>query len=169
MMATVTTARSFRSSTMKAITLWQPWATLMSLGAKRFETRSWSTAYRGPLIIHAARRKLGAEEIALCQQWPVNRILQGGRLQIQDLPFGCCVAVGQLVRVYRTETIRMELSEQELALGDYGDGRFAWQIENLTPLSRPIPARGKQGLWTPDPGLVAQVLAATVKSSRPNR
>ena len=39
---------------MKAITLTQPWATLVAIGAKRIETRSWATSYRGPLAIHAA-------------------------------------------------------------------------------------------------------------------
>ncbi|WP_371822846.1 hypothetical protein [Cohnella sp. LGH] len=28
---------------MKAITVWQPWATLIALRLKRYETRSWST------------------------------------------------------------------------------------------------------------------------------
>ena len=39
---------------MKVITLTQPWATLVAIGAKRIETRSWPTRYRGPLAIHAA-------------------------------------------------------------------------------------------------------------------
>jgi len=39
---------------MKAITLWQPWASLIACGAKKYETRSWSTSYRGPIAIHAA-------------------------------------------------------------------------------------------------------------------
>jgi hypothetical protein len=42
---------------MKALTLWQPWASLIALGAKTIETRSWSTKYRGPLAIHAAKRR----------------------------------------------------------------------------------------------------------------
>ena len=33
---------------MKAVTVRQPWATLIALGMKRFETRSWQTKYRGP-------------------------------------------------------------------------------------------------------------------------
>jgi len=41
---------------MKAITLWQPWASLIALGEKTIETRSWSTKYRGPLAIHAGLR-----------------------------------------------------------------------------------------------------------------
>ena len=39
---------------MKAITLHQPWAQLVAIGAKTIETRSWSTNYRGQLAIHAA-------------------------------------------------------------------------------------------------------------------
>lgn len=44
---------------MKALTLWQPWASLVALGVKTIETRSWSTKYRGPLAIHAAAKKPG--------------------------------------------------------------------------------------------------------------
>lgn len=39
---------------MKALTIWQPWASLLACGAKRYETRSWATKYRGPIAIHAA-------------------------------------------------------------------------------------------------------------------
>ena len=38
---------------MKAVTLYQPYASLVAIGAKKFETRSWKTSYRGPLAIHA--------------------------------------------------------------------------------------------------------------------
>ena len=41
---------------MKAITLWQPWASLIACGAKKYETRSWATRYRGPIAIHAAKK-----------------------------------------------------------------------------------------------------------------
>jgi eukaryotic-like serine/threonine-protein kinase len=39
---------------MKCLSLHQPGATLLTLGAKRYETRSWRTEYRGPLLIHAS-------------------------------------------------------------------------------------------------------------------
>lgn len=42
---------------MKALTIWQPWATAIAIGAKRIETRSWETHYRGPIAIHAAARR----------------------------------------------------------------------------------------------------------------
>lgn len=43
---------------MKALTLHQPAASLVAVGVKTIETRSWSTRYRGPLAIHAAARPL---------------------------------------------------------------------------------------------------------------
>ncbi len=41
---------------MKAITLHQPWASLVAQGIKTIETKSWSTHYRGRLAIHASKR-----------------------------------------------------------------------------------------------------------------
>lgn len=41
---------------MKAITIWQPWASLIACGAKKYETRGWPTKYRGPIAIHAAAK-----------------------------------------------------------------------------------------------------------------
>ena len=48
---------------MKAITLWQPWASLIAVGAKTIETRGWATNYRGPLAIHAAKRRAKFEDM----------------------------------------------------------------------------------------------------------
>ena len=41
---------------MKALTIWQPWASLIARGVKQYETRSWATKYRGPIAIHAAMK-----------------------------------------------------------------------------------------------------------------
>jgi hypothetical protein len=42
---------------MKALTIQQPWASLIIIGVKRFEYRSWKTSYRGPLLIHAGKHQ----------------------------------------------------------------------------------------------------------------
>ena len=39
---------------MKAISLWQPWASLVVEGYKDVENRPWRSFYRGPLLIHAS-------------------------------------------------------------------------------------------------------------------
>ena len=41
---------------MKALTIMQPWASLIACGAKTIETRSWPTKYRGPIAIHAGMK-----------------------------------------------------------------------------------------------------------------
>lgn len=46
--------------TTKALTLWEPWASLCALGVKTIETRSWSTKYRGRLILHASKHRVAS-------------------------------------------------------------------------------------------------------------
>lgn len=57
---------------MKALTLYQPWASLIVAGAKPFEFRGWSPRERGPgyasligqrIVIHAAARRMVPGEI----------------------------------------------------------------------------------------------------------
>lgn len=64
---------------MKALTLTQPYATLISIGAKTIESRPWMTFYRGPLAIHAA---IGLEPVGgrkgfqkLCATEPFASVL----------------------------------------------------------------------------------------------
>ena len=54
---------------MRAISLWQPWASVVALGSKRIETRHWSTGHRGPLAIHAAKRRVRGELIHYGSIW----------------------------------------------------------------------------------------------------
>lgn len=39
------------------------------------------------------------------------------------------------------------LGEQEKAFGDYTPGRYAWILENVRQLNKPVPAKGMQRLW----------------------
>ena len=82
---------------MKAITLHQPYATLIAIGAKRIETRGWRTLYRGPLAIHAAR-SLSPEMRALCVREPFRTVLQqAGYTAPEKSPLGAVVATCSLV------------------------------------------------------------------------
>jgi hypothetical protein len=38
-------------------------------------------------------------------------------------------------------------SSDEMALGDWTPGRYAWELRNVKPLSAPVQAMGRQGLW----------------------
>jgi hypothetical protein len=121
---------------MKAISLWQPWASAMAVGLKTVETRHWSTSYRGHMAIHAAKRWTRDEsEFAEAMGLPA------------DLPLGAIVAFGELCAINRTETLRQTLSAQEQEWGNYADGRFGWVFANIVALPEPVPFRGAQGLF----------------------
>lgn len=131
---------------MKAISLWQPWATLIAIGAKEYETRSWAQSYRGTIAIHAAKRTSEIQRV-LNKPDMACYLNDEGYHKVQDFPLGAIVAFAKLTAIYRTEELRPHLSPKELQYGDFSNGRFAWRIEQVAILDEPIPARGQQGLW----------------------
>lgn len=131
------------SEIIKAITLWQPWASLIACHAKLYETRSWSTNYRGWLAIHAAKRKPEGFTAA------ANVLSEVGYRKWSQLPTGCIVAVAKLTDMISTNDRALvgNLSEQERAFGDYSPGRYAWKLADVRRLEEPIAVAGRQGLW----------------------
>ena len=158
---------------MKAITLTQPWASLVALGAKKIETRSWPTKYRGPLAIHAGAGpgSLGWMQMQhLCRNVePFKSTLAhllNDRHPADVLPLGAIVATCELVDCVQTwprwaavepwftatqggQYWHVPPAEggRERAFGDYTPGRYAWLLADVRPLATPIPARGALGLW----------------------
>jgi hypothetical protein len=134
---------------MKALTLTQPWATLVAIGAKRIETRSWSTKYRGPLAIHAAKGFPKAARQFTLEPACYEVVRVGGKiLNGAAYPLGCIVAICHLVDCLEVgEVGQFQLTTQELSLGNYTRGRFAWLLEAVRPLAEPIPAKGALSLW----------------------
>jgi activating signal cointegrator 1 len=154
---------------MKALTLTQPWATLVAIGAKQIETRSWATNYCGPLAIHAAAGlgpvggNSGLNE--LVAQEPFWTVLGAagctfGRRAPTGLPFGAIVAVCELVCCTRITFAAGDargwygvvgrdwsLTDRERAFGDYADGRYAWLLADIRALPTPIPAKGALRVW----------------------
>ncbi len=151
---------------MRTITLTQPWASLVAIGAKQIESRSWYTNYRGPLAIHAAKGfPKWAKDFTYAKitrdcllngnlGLQVERsIYEGGGIARLDtqLPRGSILARCQLVACVTTEEM-CAISEQEMAFGDYSPGRYAWFLEAVERLDEPIPAKGALGLWEwPEP------------------
>ena len=143
--------------TLPAISLWQPWAHLLATGAKRYETRSWSTPYRGPMAIHASKR-WSVRMACQCYEEPFFTILshQGirfpARCDLHKLPdfglaFGAVVAVGQLIDIRPTSELLREIGTYERAFGDFCHGRWAWEYADTVPLETPVPWRGEQGIF----------------------
>lgn len=132
---------------MKAVSLWNPWALLVALGAKTFETRSWATNYRGPLVIHAAKYFTDEEKMYCLRPHFRECLKQGGYNTLSSLPLGAALAVVDLVDCVPTSRIKDALSDRERAFGNYAPGRWAWKLTNVRMLAEPLPYRGAQGLW----------------------
>lgn len=146
---------------MKAISLWQPWATLVAIGAKRIETRSWSTGYRGPIAIHAAQ-KITPEFGRICHSKPFSSVLfAAGYDEMECFEFGKIIALANLADVSTTEHIcnageefeqesivkAYRTRRNERSFGDYSNGRFGWLIDNAKKFPEAIPFRGRQRIF----------------------
>ena len=156
---------------LKAISLWQPWASLIVAGLKTTETRGWTTKHRGPLIIHAAKRPIDAFGRALCERY-------ASVLGEDALPLGAVVGICQLIDVLQVDPTFGLVDEVEAGIiqvplyqsskpgwsfrgdgcavvgheqadvGDLSHGRYAWLLDDIVALDEPIEQSGRQGLWT---------------------
>ena len=144
---------------MKALTLTQPWATLVAIGAKRIETRSWATQYRGPLAIHAAKTFPEYARTA-CIGGAIQRALDAAGFDENNLPRGVIVATARLLHVdflvsSDFDTARRDcrqfldfhVNSDEEQFGDFSRGRYAWLLKDVVRIEPPVPARGSLGLW----------------------
>lgn len=145
---------------MKAITVLQPFATLIALGEKHFETRSWKTDYRGELLIHAGK---GTQYMYLWEREAFYSVLEKhGYIRRDRIPLGAIIAKVNLTDCLKVKESTldfgigitkavlengMEIKDNELKFGDYTRGRYAWKLENVEMLKESIPVKGQQRLW----------------------
>jgi ASCH domain len=128
---------------MKALTLWQPWATAISLGLKQYETRTWFVGYRGELAIHAAKKPITKEIVSFFQKhYPAWENL----LNLAERQKGCIVATCNLIDcIEMDDSLIAQQPPLELIFGNWQVGRYAWKLDNLQPV-KAIPFSGSQGL-----------------------
>lgn len=152
---------------MRAITLWQPWASLIAEGEKTVETRPlqhpWRSGIGQTIAIHAAKRKPFVIEATQYADWCERAGWPG-------LPLGAIVATCTLTDVIpigdkwhptigESEAVAMldgrvvltgdpgSYRAGEAAFGDYTPGRWALVLDNVQKVE-PVFCRGYQGLWT---------------------
>jgi hypothetical protein len=136
---------------VKALSLWQPHAQAVALGLKTFETRHWSTAYRGPLAIHAAKRAWIDEDDwhAEARRRLRRRMEERGCF---GMAYGAVVCVVDLRDCVRTTALRGRIDPDAEFWGDFsegenGRGRYGFQLTRLLVLDEPVYVRGEQGLF----------------------
>lgn len=129
---------------MKALTIPQPYASLLAYGGAHIYTLPWETGYRGPLAIHAAEAFPQDARDAAIREPLRSALLRAGFRHWIDLPTGAVIAVTMLKACGPCEALH---TERELICGPVWPGRFAWHLAAPSPLPRPIAAHDAVGLW----------------------
>lgn len=160
--------------TLRCLSLWQPFASLIAIGAKRTETRSWGTSYRGWVLIHAAKK---CDQDVQDDIRAAMRLLESRRFEAPtpeqqaaaNLPWkkllGVVVAIGWMAECKPAP--QPPSDPLDAAFGNYGPGRWGWRLEQVRPLPEPIPMRGMQGLFGVDRAIAQEVWAAIGKEIVP--
>lgn len=127
---------------MKAITIKQPFASLIAAGLKEYEFRTWKTAYRGGLLIHAGKT-IDKEAMKKFERLGLS------------YPLGCIIAKASLTDCVKvTDDVRAELRRKNALVYSGTTENLQWdgygfKLENIQRME-PVPASGMLGLWEYD-------------------
>ena len=152
---------------INTLTLWQPWASLIAMGAKTMETRSWRPppmAVGGLLAIHAAKTREGVKLVRSVEHHDIEMTMRAWLTSdwADDIPYGEVVAVARLAGAVQCPSERVRPD----AYGDFSRGRWAWILEDIHVLKEPVSARGHQGVWTWEPPLAVREELRAAQSRR---
>lgn len=129
------------SKTMRCLAVRQPWAWALVSGAKDIENRTWSTDYRGPVILQASASKTD-----------VNFAVKAKGLPPLEFAYGALIGVADLVDV-------APLNES-METNPWAQGTHCWRFANARVFREPIPCKGKLNLYTLAPDLADRASAA---------
>lgn len=125
---------------LPALTLWQPWATLIALGIKPYETRDRRAPSRligARIAIHAAARQPKFGDITPEIHDAAARA-SGDPLWFEKLPFGAVICTAVLTDALPVTCVFAD------PFGDYTPGRYAWKLERVSLIVPPVPAKGQR-------------------------
>ena len=149
---------------MYAITLHQPWASLIALGIKTVETRSWPAPARligQTIAIHAGKRAVRKPGVAVEDEMRARL----GEDWHRTIPAGAVLATATLAGMARVKRVdpRAGLAVHDLSTeagcavglgqtridpwGDFSAGRWLWFLADVMALSAPVPEIGRQSFW----------------------
>jgi hypothetical protein len=135
--------------TFRALSLWQPHAQAIALGIKLYETRSWSTSYRGPMVVHAAKKAFKHKDYPPEYFQEAGMRLSRAGCPVYALRYGEALCIVDLVDCVPTESIRsMDIGHR--FWGDFTPGRFAFKLQNVRKIWPPIAVTGRQGFFSAD-------------------
>jgi hypothetical protein len=148
---------------MKALTIWQPWASLVMIGAKPYEFRRWDYRERARylegqrIVIHAGARPVKLTEVEDIIARMMDR-LSSLRAELA-LPLlerlhasYKCRGVVELAAGLGTAILGKPRQVSALFNSPADSDRidhhmWAWPFTDIQPFVAPIPMRGMQGFW----------------------
>ena len=149
---------------MYVVTLHQPWATLITLGVKTVETRSWPAPERllgQTFAIHAGKRVVRQPGDRIEREL-LDRVGQDWN---RTIPTGAVLSTAVLAGIARVEyvdpmtghAVHDVRTEVGCAAGrgrtpidpwgDFSPGRWLWFLADVKAFPKPVPAIGRQGFW----------------------
>lgn len=128
---------------MRALTICQPYAELILRGEKPIENRTWSTAIRGPLLIHAGKSRAWMDA--------------DDERRYPGMTFGAIVGAADLVACLPLTGGVWPEPYQHLRDHAHANGPWCWVLKDVRRLRAPVYVRGAQGLWVPEPSVLNAV------------
>jgi hypothetical protein len=125
---------------MKALTISQPYATLIAIGEKWVENRAWGTDYRGPLAIHAGKGTQYLDKVQLAK-YPTSEIIA-----VVDLV--ACIRISGPRRWDRSHLLADGITVDDVLKHVHTEGPWCWVLQHVRRLPSGVWCRGMQGLWT---------------------
>jgi transcriptional regulator with XRE-family HTH domain len=162
-----------RGGVMRAITIWQPWASLIMVGAKPNEFRPKPfTAYSNApglgekIVIHAGARSVKPAEVedllrridrcdpqtgldAEKARTLLLRVRAAHKYRL--LPLAAALGTACLGE----PLLACDLFKMKVEDSDRGDFNWAWPLFHVSPFREPVPIRGFQGFWNYPERIVA--------------
>ncbi|MFB4265356.1 ASCH domain-containing protein [Nonomuraea sp. GTA35] len=162
---------------MKTLSVRQPWAWAIAHGGKTIENRTWSTGYRGPLMIHAGarwdddgawdRRVLRALHAFGNRFDPPLRVERIGTkthrlIRDSQLTPSAIVAVVDVVGICTARS-----TAEQCGCGVWAaEGQCHWRLARPRPLDEPVPCKGRLGLWDLPTDVEAAVMSQLAVASQ---
>ena len=126
---------------MKALTIRQPWVHAILREGKNIENRTWQVDYRGWIAIHAAAVRA-----------PNAMYPRGVRVpDLNTLDYGAICGVARVVDIVTASRSKWFTGRDDDKVN------FGWVLEDVIALKKPIPCKGRLGLWDVPPKVLREL------------
>lgn len=122
---------------MKALTIKEPWASLIVNGYKEYEFRSWKTNYRGKILIHTG---MSMDKDMISRFKDYNLKYMSGCI-IGEVDLVDCILVDKEFNNKLREINPIVYSQSNHI------ETYAWKLENIKKYDKVVYTKGKLGLW----------------------